>query len=395
LLEVFDMNLKPIYLDHAATTPLDPGVLEVMKPFFTDKFYNPSSIYSAARECAGHVSWARDTVARHLNAADPKEIIFTGGGSESDNLAVYGIPMANRDRGRHIITSPIEHHAILHAVEGMEAHGFTYSLAPVDRHGMVDVEALKNLIREDTVLISIMFANNEVGTVQPIEEIGAIARQRGIFFHTDAVQAAGSLPVDVQKMNIDALSMSAHKFYGPKGVGALYLRKGVKADSLIKGGGQEGGLRAGTHNTPGIVGLAAALDMACSGMKENNARIFAQRERLVKGILDRISDVGYNGHPEKRLPNNANFTFRFVESEAVLLHLNMLGIYVSSGSACSAGSDAPSHVLEAMGIPPEDARGSVRITLGKATTESEIDYVVESLVKVIGNLRLMSPLVQG
>ena len=386
------MNLKPIYMDHAATTYTDPEVLEAMKPYFTEKFFNPSSLYSPARGCAAVVSEARKTVAKWLNAQDYREIIFTGGGSESDNLAIYGIAMANRDRGRHVITIPIEHHAVLHTVEGMGLHGFEHTLVPVDRFGVIDLDALEKAIREDTVLISVMMANNEVGTIQPIAEIGKIARKHGIFFHTDAVQAAGSLAIDVQKMNVDALSMSAHKFYGPKGVGALYLRKGIKVEPHLKGGAQEGNLRAGTLNVPGIVGLAKALDLAYSNMEETNRRITALRDKLVEEVTKRIPDVIYNGHPTRRLPNNTNFSFRFVESEAILLHLDMMGICVSSGSACSAGSDNPSHVLEAMGIKAQDARGSVRLTLGKGTTESEVEFVSQTLEKVLANLRKMSPL---
>ncbi len=386
------MNLKPIYMDHAATTYLDPEVRDAMEPYFTERFFNPSSLYSPARQCASAITDARKTVARWINARDHREIIFTGGGSESDNLAIYGIAMAHRDRGRHIITIPIEHHAVLHTVEGMKLHGFDYTLVPVDKYGMVNMEALMKALRDDTILISIMTANNEMGTIQPVAEIGQIARERGIFFHTDAVQAMGAIPIDVQAMNIDALSMSAHKFYGPKGVGALYLRDGIKIEPHIRGGGQEKKIRAGTHNVPGIVGLAKALDMACENMEETSRRIGTLRQKLVDEITGRIPDVVYNGHPAKRLPNNANFTFRFVESEAVLLHLDMMGICASSGSACSAGSENPSHVLEAMGVSAQDARGSLRLTLGKGTTEKEVEFVSQALEKILGNLRKMSPL---
>lgn len=389
------MNFKPIYLDHAATTYVDPVVKEAMEPFFYDKCFNPSSVYTVARECANYMTEARANVAKWINAEDPNEIIFTSGGSESDNMAVYGISMAYRHKGRHIITTPIEHHAVLHAVEGMEIHGFDHSLVPVDEYGIVDLEELKKAIREDTVLVSVMMANNEVGAIEPIKEIGKICREKGVIFHTDAVQAVGALPIDVQEMNIDALSMSAHKFYGPKGVGVFYLRNGVKMIPLIRGGSQEKGRRAGTHNTAGIVGLGKAIDLACSQMKENNRRITRLRDKLIKGITERLPDVKLNGHPTKRLPNNANFIFKYIESEAVLLHLNTMGICASAGSACSSESEDPSHVLKAMGVPASEARGSLRLTLGKGTTEKEIDFTIDAVVKVVENLRKMSPLIPG
>jgi cysteine desulfurase len=381
-----------IYLDHAATTPVDPVVLEAMKPYFTEQFYNPSSFYTPARACARAVDDARSTIAECFNVLSSDEIIFTGSGSESDNMAIYGIPMANSDKGRHIITIPIEHHAVLHAVERMKLHGFDHTIVPVDKDGIIDLEELKKAIRDDTVLITVMFANNEIGTIQPIKEIGEIARERGIFFHTDAVQAAGTLPIDLQELNVDALTISAHKFYGPKGVGALYLRKNVKMLSLIQGGAQENRRRAGTHNTPAIVGLAKSLKLACTNMQENNKKIGFLRDKLVKGILDNLDDVSYNGHSEKRLPNNANFCFKFVESESILLHFDMLGICASSGSACSTGSEAPSHVLAAIGITPDIARSSIRLTLGKNTTEEQVDFVTEKIIETVKKLRAMSPL---
>jgi cysteine desulfurase len=281
---------------------------------------------------------------------------------------------------------------VLHAVERMKVHGFDYTIVPVDTKGIIDMDALKKAIRDDTVLISVMYANNEIGTIQPVSEIGEIARQRGIFFHTDAVQAAGTLPIDVQDMNIDALTVSAHKFYGPKGAGALYLRKGVKMLPLIQGGAQERKRRAGTHNTPGIVGLAKALELACANVSKNNEKIRNLRNRLVKGILDNLDDVIYNGHPEKRLPSNANFCFKFIESESILLHFDMMGICASSGSACSTGSEEPSHVLAAIGITPDVARSSIRFTLGKHTTEEQVDFVMEQVIQVVKKLRAMSPL---
>lgn len=389
------MEKKIIYLDHAATTYTDPEVLAAMKPYFTDKYFNPSSSYSPARDCAKAVFESRKTVAEILNAEEPEEIIFTSGGTESDNLAIFGIAVANQDRGRHIITSAVEHHAVLHAVEAMEKLGFDYTIVPVDKFGMIDLDQLEKSIRDDTVLISVMYANNEVGTVQPIEKIGEMARERGIYFHADAVQAVGSLPLDVKKLNVDALSISGHKFYGPKGVGALYLKKGVKIEPHMKGGSQEFGKRSGTHNTPGIVGLAHAMKIAVARSQEHNAKITMLRDKLLKSVLDNIPDTLYNGHPEKRLPNNLNFCFKYVDSEAILIHLDMLGICASAGSACAAGSEDPSHVLKAMGIPPEVARGSVRFTLGKDTTEDEIDFVSRHLIEILEKIRKMSPMVPG
>ncbi|MCE1248595.1 MAG: cysteine desulfurase NifS [Firmicutes bacterium] len=387
------MERKITYLDHAATTYVDPIVVKAMDPYFTDKFYNPSSLYTPARELASMVSDARKTVAKWINARNDTEIIFTGSGSEGDNTAIFGIAFANRHKGRHIITSPIEHPAVLETVEGMERFGFEHTIVPVDKSGILDLDELRKAIRPDTVLITVMFANNEIGSIQPVAEIGRIAREKGIFFHTDAVQAAGSLPIDVQEMNIDSLTIAAHKFYGPKGVGALYIRDGVPFERFMLGGHQERGRRAGTHNNAGIAGLAAALDLACSKMEENNKKIIYLREKLVKGIMENIPDVIYNGHPEKRLPNNTNFCFKFIESEAILLHLDMLGICASSGSACSSGSEDPSHVLAAIGLTPDIARGSIRMTLGRENTEEEIDFVIERMKKVIENLRMMSPLV--
>lgn len=383
---------KIIYFDHAATTYTDPEVIKAMEPFFTERFFNPSSLYTPAREAAKQVAHARKTIAKCINAASESEIIFTGCGSESDNMAVMGIAWACKDKGRHIITSAIEHPAVLNTVKGLERFGFDYSIIPVDKYGVLDLEVLKKSLREDTTLISVMYANNEVGTIQPVKEIGDIARERGIFFHTDAVQAAGSLPIDVQASGIDALSIAAHKFYGPKGVGALYIRKKVPYDAIFRGGHQEYGKRPGTHNSPGIIGMAKALEIACRDMEENNNRIIPLRDKLIEGVLKNIPHTVLNGHPVNRLPNNANFSFEFVDSEAVLLHLDSQGICASSGSACSSGSEAPSHVLDALGIPPHIARGSIRMSLGKGTTQDEIDFVLERLPKILESLRKMSPL---
>ena len=387
------MDKKIIYLDHSATTYTDPEVLKAMEPYFTEKFYNPSSLYTPAREVAKAINDARKTIAKWIGAKSEQEIIFTSSGSEGDNMAIFGIAFANRDKGKHIITTAIEHPAIINTVKQMEKFGFDYTIVPVDKFGMVDLEQLENAIREDTVLVTVMFANNEVGTIQPIAKIGEICRSKGIYFHTDAVQAVGSVPINVEEMKIDALSMAAHKFYGPKGVGALYLRKGVPFETFMQGGHQEMGRRAGTHNNPGIIGIGKAVDLACSNMEENNKRIIRLRNKLIKGVLENIPDSTLNGHPTNRLPNNTNFRFKYIESEAILLHLDMLGVCASSGSACSSGSDHPSHVLEAMGIPAEFARSSLRMTLGKGTTEEEIDFVLEKLKSIILKLREMSPLV--
>ena len=386
------MDKKIIYLDHAATTYTDPEVVKAMEPYFTKEFYNPSSVYFPARAVAKAVQDSRKTIADLIGAKSEREIVFTASGSEGDNMAIFGIPYANRDKGKHIITTAIEHPAVMNTVRAMSRFGFDYTIVPVDKFGVVDMEELKKAMREDTILVTVMFANNEVGTIQPIAKIGALCREKGIFFHTDAVQAVGSVPINVEEMNIDALTMAGHKFYGPKGVGALYLRNGIAFETFMQGGHQEMGRRAGTHNNPGIVGLAKALEIACTGMEENNNRITALRDRLIKGILETIPDSSLNGHPERRLPNNTNFCFKYIESEAILLHLDMLGVCASSGSACSSGSDHPSHVLEAMGIPAEFARSSVRMTLGKGTTEEEIDFVLEKLRSIVEKLRMMSPL---
>jgi len=386
------MDKKIIYLDHAATTYTDPEVLKAIEPYFTEKFYNPSSLYTPARAVANAIKSSRETIARWIGAKYDREIIFTASGSEGDNAAIFGIAFACRDRGRHIITSAVEHPAVLKTVIGMERFGFDYTILPVDKFGMVNTEDVREAIRDDTVLITIMLANNEVGTIQPIKKIGEIARERGIYFHTDAVQAVGSVPINVQEMNVDALTMAAHKLYGPKGVGALYLREGVPFDRFIKGGHQENGKRAGTHNNPGIVGLAKAVDLACTNMEENNRRIIKLRDKLINNIMEKIPHVILNGHPTKRLPNNTNFCFKYIDSEAILLQLDMLGVCASSGSACSSGDEEPSPVLKAMGVPPEIARGSLRLTLGKGTTDEEIDFVSEKLVGIVEKLREMSPL---
>ena len=385
---------KVIYLDHASTTAVDPRVVEAMLPYWTEHYGNASSIHSLGREAAKAIDEARKTVASILNC-EPQEIIFTGCGSESDNLALRGVAFAQRHRsqGNHIITSSIEHHAIGRTCEQLEKYfGFEVTYLPVDRYAMVDPEDVRRAIRDDTVLISVMAANNEVGTIQPIAEIGKIARERGIPFHTDAVQAGGTLPLDVNDLHVDLLSLSAHKFYGPKGVGVLYVRKGTPLLPIQTGGAHERQRRAGTENVAGIVGLATALKLAYDHAAENNARITALRQRLIQGVLERIPDAQLTGHPTQRLPNNASFLFKYIEGESILLHLDLLGICASSGSACTSGSEEPSHVILAIGIPRQDAHGSLRLTLGNENTEEDVDYVLQVLPGIVEKLRMMSPL---
>ena len=382
---------KLIYMDHAATTFTKKEVLDEMLPYFTEQFGNPSSIYTFARKSKSAVEAAREKVAKAIGA-DTDEIYFTAGGSESDNWTLKGIAFANKNKGNHIITTKIEHHAILHTCQFLERNGFKVTYLPVDENGKVRLEDVKNAITDKTILISVMFANNEIGTIEPIAEIGKLAHEKGIYFHTDAVQAVGNVKINVKEMNIDLLSMSGHKFYGPKGIGALYIRKGVKIDSLVHGGGQERQRRAGTENLPGIVGLGKAIEMATSNIDEHSAKIAKMRDRLIKGILEKIPYARINGDPTDRLPGNINVCFRFIEGESMLLLLDQAGICGSTGSACSSGSLEPSHVLLAIGLPPEIAHGSLRLTLGDANTEEDVDYVLETLPKVVKRLRDMSPL---
>ncbi len=386
------MNNKMVYLDHAATTAVRPEVVEAMLPYFTERYGNASSIYSLGREADQAIDEARLKVAGILGAR-PEEVIFTSGGSESDNLAIRGVLWASHDKGNHVITSSVEHHAVGHTCEQLEKlFGVEVTYLPVDRYGMVDPADVARSITDRTVLISIMYANNEVGTIQPIAEIGRIARDRGVPFHTDAVQAGGTLDLDVDGLNVDLLSLSAHKFYGPKGVGVLYVRRGTPLVPTQTGGGHEGNQRAGTENVPYIVGLAEALRLAYQEKERNNQEIEQLRDRLVEGVLSSIWDCELTGHPTQRLPNNASFVFKYVEGEAILLNLDLLGIAASSGSACSTGSMEASHVLAAMGIPPEVAHGSLRLTLGIDNREEDIDYVLEALPGVAAKLRAMSPL---
>ena len=387
--------MQRVYLDNAATTMVRPEVVSAMLPYYTDYFGNPSSLHGFARDAAKGLDDAREKVAKALHAS-ASEIIFTGGGSEADNMVLRGVASAYAKKGKHIITSSVEHHAILHTLAAMEKEGVAeVTYLPVDEYGLVTPAQVAEAIRPDTVLVSIMFANNEVGTIMPIPEIGAVCHEKGVLFHTDAVQAVGHVPIDVQEMHIDMLSLAAHKFHGPKGVGALYLKKGVRLPALIIGGGQERHKRAGTENVPGIVGLATALEIAVDHMSENAQKEIALRDKLIAGIPARIPFVKLNGHPEKRLPNNVNFSIRYIEGESILLMLDLNGIAASSGSACTSGSLDPSHVLLAMGLTHEVAHGSLRLTLSEYTTEQEIDYTLDILPQIIEKLRAMSPLYQG
>lgn len=387
--------MQKVYLDNAATTKVRDEVVEAMLPYFTEYFGNPSSLHLFAREAGKGLDTARAQVAKALNAR-PEEIIFTGGGSESDNMVLRGIPEAYKKKGKHVITSAVEHHAVLHTLEAMEKEGrVEVTYLPVDEYGMVTAEQVEKAIRPDTVLVSIMFANNEVGTIMPIEQIGETCKKYGVLFHTDAVQAVGHVPVDVEKMHIDLLSLSGHKFHGPKGVGALYVRKGVRIPALILGGAQERRKRAGTENVPGIVGMGKAVELATAELEDNAAKMKVLRDRLIFGIPARIPDVKLNGHPTERLPNNVNFSIRFIEGESILLMLDLNGIAASSGSACTSGSLDPSHVLLAMGLPHEVAHGSLRLTLSEFTTPEEIDYVLDTLPPIVEKLRAMSPLYHG
>lgn len=378
------------YLDSNATTPLDPRVLEAMIPYLAERFANPSSIYKSAQEVRGEVEKAREKVARLINA-DPEEIIFTSGATEADNTAVKGAAFALQGKGKHIIASQVEHHAILSACNYMEQFGFEVTYLPVDSYGIVDIEALKKAIREDTILITIMHANNEIGTIEPIEEITQIAHDYGIYLHTDAAQTVGKMKVDVKTMDVDLLSLSAHKFYGPKGIGALYLRKGVMIDPLLHGGHHERNRRAGTENVPGIIGLGKAAEIAEAELFKNENKIRYLRDKLEREILERIPEVMVNGHPEKRLFNTTNVCLKYIEGESILINLDFEGICASSGSACTSGSLEPSHVLLAIGCPHEVAHGSLRLSLNKFNTEEDVDKVLEVLPEIVARLRNMSP----
>lgn len=376
------MTMKPIYFDYAATTPTDQEVAALMADVMVHSFGNPSSVHGFGREALAIVAKARRQLAE-LIGARPQEIVYTSGGSESDNLALKGAAYACRQRGNHIVTTAIEHHALLHSCQQLEGQGFTVTYLQPDKDGRIDPAAVSAALRDETILISVMFANNEVGTVQPIREIGALARDRGIWFHTDAVQAAGHLPIDVAAMNIDLLSLSGHKFYGPKGIGALYVRSGIRLEPQIAGGAQERGLRAGTENVPAIAGLGLAAEKARSGQVAEAARLGSLSKQLIGEIEAKLPRAVLNGHRQQRLPGNVNFSFPSISGESLLMNLDMAGIAASSGSACAAGSLEPSHVLLAMGLDPELARSSLRISLGRGNTAAEIEYLAEQLVAIV------------
>ena len=380
-----------IYLDNAATTKTAPEVVEAMLPYFSELYGNPSSVYQFSQKSKEAIAASRETIAGALGAK-PEEIYFTAGGTEADNWAIKAAAEAYRAKGNHIITSKIEHHAVPHTCQWLEKQGYEVTYLDVDESGIVKLDQLKKAVRPETILISIMFANNEIGTIQPVKEIGQIAREHGILFHTDAVQAFGQIPIQVDELGIDMLSSSGHKLYGPKGIGFLYIRKGVKIRSFIHGGAQERKRRAGTENVPGIVGYGAAVERAVRTMEERTAMERKLRDHLIDRVLHEVPYTRLNGHRTRRLPNNANFSFQFVEGESLLIMLDMEGICGSSGSACTSGSLDPSHVLLAIGLPHEIAHGSLRLTLSEETTEEELDYVVEAIKKIVEKLRGMSPL---
>ena len=383
--------MKRIYFDHSATTPVEREVAESMLEYMTEKYGNPSSVHSFGRETRKAIEESREKVAALINAA-PNEIIFTSGGTEGDNLAIKGVAYGNRKKGNHIITTAIEHHAVLHTCEYLEKQGFTVTYLPVDEHAMISLDDLKNAITDKTILISIMFANNEVGTIQPVKEIGQLSKEKGIYFHTDAVQAVGNCPIDVKELNIDLLTMSGHKFHASKGVGALYVRRGVKIEEIQHGGGHERNMRAGTENVPGIVGLGKAAEIALRDMDKKVAHIKGLRDKIIAGITAKIPHIRLNGHPEQRMPGNVIFSFLYIEGESLLLNLDLKGIAASSGSACTSGSLDPSHVLLSMGLTHEVAHGSLRVSLGRGNTEEEVNYFLEVVPEIVERLRSMSPL---
>lgn len=385
--------MRRIYLDYAATTPTHPDVVKAMLPYFTEKFGNPSAIYACAQETKAAIEDARSKVAQLLGARD-EEIVFTSGGTEANNFAIKGTAYANKRKGNHIITNVIEHHAVLETCHFLEKMGYQLTILPVDSYGMVSPDDVRNAITPKTILITIMMANNEIGTIQPIAEISKIAREAGVYLHTDAVQTACHLPINVDELGVDMLSMSAHKFYGPKGVGALYIRKGTRLVSFMHGGGQERNRRASTENVPGIVGMGKAVELAMDEIDAEATRITRLRDKLIKGLFDRIDPLRLNGHPQKRLPNNVNISIAFVEGEAICLNLDVEGICASTGSACSSGSLEPSHVMLALKLPPEEMRSSIRFSLGKWTTDEEIEYVLDVLPRIVSKLRAMSPLLK-
>lgn len=382
---------KLVYMDHNATTPTDHRVVEAMLPYFSKGYGNPSSIYKLAQEAHEAKEAARDRVAEILGAK-PEEVVFTSGGTEADNFAIKGIAYANKEKRNHIITSKVEHHAVLNVCKWLEKQGYEVTYLGVDKYGIVDLDELRDAIGDKTILISVMHANNEIGTIEPIAEIAKIAKEKGIYLHTDAVQTVGKLSTDVNELGVDLLSLSGHKFYGPKGVGALYVRRGTKVVPLLHGGHHERSRRAGTENVPGIVGLGKTCEIALGEMKDEGKTLKTLRDRLQKGIVDGIDDVVLNGHPEQRLPNTLSVCVKWVEGESILLNLDLQGIAASSGSACASGSLEPSHVLSAIGLPPEVAHGSLRFSLGKDNTEDDVDLVIGALPPIVEKLRAMSPL---
>lgn len=383
--------MKQIYLDYAATTPTDPEVIKAMQPYFFDKFGNPSSIHTFGQEAKKAIEDSRERLASFLGAK-PEEIVFTSGGTESNNFAIEGVAYALEKKGNHIVITAIEHHAVTEPCKFLEKRGFKVTYVGVDKYGLVNPEDIKKAITDKTILISAMHANNEIGTIQPIAQIGKIAKEKAIYFHTDAVQTVGHIPVNVDDLNADLLSLSAHKFYGPKGVGALYIRRGTRIECFLHGGDQERGRRASTHNTPGIVGLGKAIEL-CQDKMEQEAKLqVLWRDRLIKEIQDKIPAVYLNGHSALRLPNNVNVSIKYIEGESILLNLDLLGIAASTGSACTSTSLEPSHVLLAIGLSHEIAHGSLRLTLGRWTKEEDIDYLLEHLPQIVEKLRSMSPL---
>ncbi|MFZ5647914.1 MAG: cysteine desulfurase NifS [Bacillota bacterium] len=386
--------MRRIYFDHSATTPVRPEVVEAMCDYLKENFGNPTSLHYFGRQVRKGVEEAREKVARAIGA-NPNEVVFTSGGTEADNMAIHGVAYSNKNRGNHIITSAVEHHAVLNTVKALGKEGFTVTILPVDKYGMVSVDDVAAAITDKTILITIMHANNEVGTIMPIKEIGKLARSKGIIFHTDAVQSFGKIPVDVNELGVDLLTVSGHKIYGPKGIGALYIRKGTRwRQTLMHGGAQERLRRAGTENVPGIIGFGVAAELAMANMDKESEYLRGLRDRLIKEVTGRISHVKVTGHPAMRLPNHASFTFEFIEGESMLLSLDMKGIAASSGSACTSGSLEPSHVLLSMGIPHEIAHGSIRITLGIDNRPEDIDYFMEVMPPIVERLRAMSPLDQ-
>lgn len=383
--------MKRVYLDYAATAPTDPEVLAAMQPYFFEKFGNPASIHQFGQEAKKAMEDSRALLAEFLGA-QPQEIIFTSGGTESNNFAIKGVAYALKDKGDHIITTAIEHHAIIEPCKFLEKQGFKTTYVGVDKDGLVDPEAIRKAITDKTILISVMHANNEIGTIQPIAEIAKVAKEKGIYFHSDCVQTVGHIPIKVNELGVDLLSLSAHKFYGPKGVGALYVRKGTRIERFLHGGDQEQNRRASTQNTPGIVGVARAAELCQEKMGEEAKFQIALRDRLIKEIPEKIPETHLNGHPTKRLPNNVNFSFQYIEGESILLNLDILGIAASTGSACTSTSLEPSHVLLAIGLTHEVAHGSLRITMGRWTKKEDVDYLMEHLPGIIAKLRAMSPL---